>query len=206
MAAYNGGITVWDLVDRADKKNQALDLPHEGGACLCVDASSDAQWVVTGCHDACLKIFHLEEKQGEGIHVSQLNCGGYESKVRLVDFHPEDRWLASSGGNQSIIWNFERSPNGSIPTMAVGHSKSITCQAWQHSKGEFWKDEDGNAMSILATGGKSGMVLVYNVDMISQVGKPNLCCTLYSHREYIVCPPQTAEKRAIMPVFMYMHI
>lgn len=94
---------------------------------MCVDASPDFQWVVAGCHDASVHIFHLTPK-AEGVQVEELAMSGYESKVKLVDFSPDGRWMASSGGRQNMVWNFQASPAGAVPTALGGHNRPITCQ------------------------------------------------------------------------------
>jgi len=163
MAAYNGGITVWDLSTRSNNELQGLDFAYDG-ACLSVDATEDLKWIVAGCHDASVHIYNLVKKQREGVEVSQMQCGGYESKVRLTQFHPEGRWLASAGGLRGTLWDFSESPAGSVPTLTLGHRKTITCIGWQPDEPE-----------LLATCSKDGQVLLYNVEDIAVEGEPNLC-------------------------------
>lgn len=60
------------------------------------------------------------------------------------------------------MWDFKDSPAGSVPTLTVGHRGSIACQGWQ---------PDGD---FLATGGKDGVVFVYDV-ADAMPGTPNIC-------------------------------
>lgn len=135
------------------------------GACLSVDIDQKSEWLVTGCHDASLHIFHLAPSEdGQGVHLSELTCGGYDGKVKHSDFAPNGSPLmASSGGTSCTVWDFSSSPAGSIPTVTVGHTGGITCQAWQ---------QDG---PYLLTGGKDGRVLAYHVVRDAEPGTPNLC-------------------------------
>jgi hypothetical protein len=58
-----------------------------------------------------------------------MTCGGYDSKVSLVEFDPGCGRLASSGGARCTVWDFEGgSPAGSVPAVTVGHSGTITAQ------------------------------------------------------------------------------
>jgi WD40 repeat protein len=166
LAAYNGGVTLWDLSTRTENEAQALDFAFEG-ACLAVDAHPSMDWLVAGCHDATVHIWQLIHGKKDGIEVKDMSCSGYEKPVKFVDFQPTGQYMASSGGTRGTIWNFTDSPAGTIPTLALGHSQTITCQAWQ-------PDEP----YLLATGAKDGKILFHDVEDIAQEakdGQPNLC-------------------------------
>ncbi len=52
-------------------------------------------------------------------------------QVLCVDFNPSYQLLASAGGTVNTVWSFEGDgPAGSMPTVALGHAKPITCQVW----------------------------------------------------------------------------
>lgn len=164
MAAYNGGVTLWDLSTRTKDEAQALDFPYEG-ACLAVDAHPSMDWVVAGCHDATVHIWQLIHGKGDGVEVKDMACSGYEKPVKCVDFQSEGgQYMASSGGTRGTIWNFTDTPEGSVPTLTLGHSHTITFQAWQ-------PDEP----YLLATGAKDGKILFHDVEDIAQEEIPNLC-------------------------------
>jgi WD40 repeat protein len=127
--------------------------------------------VVAGCHEAVVHIWRVihkqegEEEEEEGIELEQLTMSGYEKRVSMADFDRlEHRYLATCGGAQLIVWDFAETPQGSVPTVGVGHRKMITCQSWQN-------EEPG----LLATGSKDGTVLFYDVTDIAVPGAPNLC-------------------------------
>ena len=93
-----------------------------------------------------------------------MTCGGYERAVKFLDFNKTGRWMASVGGTRGIIWDFSISPQGSIPTLTMGHTSGITCQSWM-------PDEP----YLLATGSKDGKILFHDVEDIAQEGEPNIC-------------------------------
>ena len=167
MAGYNGGVTLWDLSTRSEDEAQALDFPYDG-ACLSVDAHPSMEWVVGGCHDATVHIWNLTPKEGDntGLEVHEMSCGGYERAVKFIDFDATGKWMASAGGTRGTIWDYSgpNGPAGSVPTLTLGHAKTVTCQAWQ-------PDEP----YLLATGAKDGRILFHNVEDIYQQGEPNLC-------------------------------
>eukprot|EP00887_Chlorella_sp_A99_P001420 scaffold8.g1420.t1 len=161
LASYYGGLTYWDL-RRSEAEGQGLDLPYPAN-CLSADVSPDATWFVAGAHDQSVHIFHLTHEE-EGTRLDEMTCGGYESKVGAVEFRRDGAWLASSGGEKGMVWDFSGSPAGSIPVATVGHHAGIAALAWQ---------PDG---SLLATAGarKDGLVLLYDMDHALE-GRPRVC-------------------------------
>ncbi|KAI3436773.1 hypothetical protein D9Q98_006185 [Chlorella vulgaris] len=149
LATYNGGVTYWDF--RKDEQ-QELALPHSS-ACLSGDVNPGVEYIVTGCQDSTVHIFHFKAERDGGVEFGEMTCGGYDSKVTAVDFNPRGDRMASAGGDKNTVWNFSGQPTGTLPTLTVGHQAPITCQAWQPD-GEGW----------LATAGKDGRLMVYDVD------------------------------------------
>ncbi|GAB4820630.1 hypothetical protein N2152v2_007676 [Parachlorella kessleri] len=162
MAAYYGGVTYWDF-SRTEEQRQALDLPYQG-ACLSLDATPTADWVVAGCHDSSVHIYHFKRQEEAGVELEEMQCGGYEGKVTLVDFDRRGRHMASAGGERNIVWDFSKTPAGSLPTLTFGHRKPISCQGWQ---------PDGD---LLATGGRDGRIYLYDVaDAMPNRDGPSMC-------------------------------
>ncbi|KAL4457845.1 hypothetical protein ABPG75_012710 [Micractinium tetrahymenae] len=164
LATYNGGVSYWRF-DRTEEEKRELALPY-AGACLCGDVTPGVDYIVAGCHDATVHIYHFKQQRQSGVELQEMTCGGYDSKVTAVDFNPRGDRMASSGGDKNTVWNFSGSPTGTMPTLAVGHYGAITCQAWQ-------PDADG----WLATGGKDGRLFIYDVDNGVPIGKdmPFVC-------------------------------
>lgn len=88
--------------------------------------------------DSCVHIWHLQIKPGERqLEMVEFSCGGYSSKVTHVDFNREGRLLASAGGSQTTIWDFAGDgPADSVPLVALGHSKTVTCQVGYNTEVE----------------------------------------------------------------------
>ena len=117
LATYNGGLTYWNFErgggllgggaggaageeggdgSNSAQEKQELPLPY-AGACLCGDVTPDLQYIVAGCHDSSVHIYHFKEQRGDGVEMTEMTCGGYEAKVTLVDFSPDGTRLASAG-------------------------------------------------------------------------------------------------------------
>lgn len=96
-----------------------------------------------------------EEQQPGSSELVEYSCGGYEAKVISTVFNADSTMLATLGGTKSIMWDFTGpdGPAGSLPVVGLGHTKTVTCQAWQ----------PGEGCPILVTGGRDGRVLVYDV-------------------------------------------
>ncbi|PSC71527.1 WD-40 repeat [Micractinium conductrix] len=156
LACYNGGCSM--IV--ADRKAEQDELPMPyAGACLCGDVSPGGEYVVAGCHDATVHIFQLKAQRDGSVEMVELSCGGYDSKVTVVDFNLLGDRMASAGGDKNTIWNFSGPPTGSMPTLAIGHFGAITCQAWQPDL-EGW----------LATAAKDGRLYVYDTEASAKLG------------------------------------
>eukprot|EP00882_Tetradesmus_deserticola_P016038 GHRQ01017106.1.p1 GENE.GHRQ01017106.1~~GHRQ01017106.1.p1 ORF type:complete len:189 (+),score=40.59 GHRQ01017106.1:873-1439(+) len=100
-----------------------------------------------------------DEEEAEGTKLIEYSCGGYMTKVSAVDFNWEGTQMASSGGTQNTVWDFtgQDGPGGTVPVVALGHSKNCTCQAWQPLPGS----------DLLVTAGKDGRVLVYDTTVFA---------------------------------------
>ncbi|GBF98413.1 hypothetical protein Rsub_10478 [Raphidocelis subcapitata] len=113
----------------------------------------------------------VEGPDGGMLEILELTCGGYSGKVNRADFGVSvdgDPLLASSGGNQCMIWDFGGpGPAGSVPAITLGHTKAIDCQAWHPSK-----------PGVLVTGGRDGRILLYEAHNAAEgmdEGMPALC-------------------------------
>lgn len=49
---------------------------HMQGACLSADATPSGDWLVAGCHDASVHIFHFKRREQEGVDVEVRGSGG----------------------------------------------------------------------------------------------------------------------------------
>ncbi|KAF6265937.1 WD40-repeat-containing domain protein [Scenedesmus sp. NREL 46B-D3] len=147
LVAYYGGVCVFST--EAGASGMVLEY---GTNVLAVAATPQLKYVVGGCMDSCVHIWKFEqpEKQAadnggeggaedddedeeEGTKLIEYSCGGYMTKVSAVDFNLAGTHMASLGGTQNTVWDFtgQDGPGGSVPVVALGHSKNCTCQAWQ---------------------------------------------------------------------------
>ena len=129
---------------------------------LAAAALSDLSYIVGGCMDSCVHIWHFtaspeaaaaarmkaEEAQAAGgneaaggeadapgsAELIEFSCGSYSAKVSGTVFNPANTMLATIGGTQSTIWDFTgaQGPAGSIPVVGLGHTKTVTCQVRAH--------------------------------------------------------------------------
>ncbi|PRW55973.1 WD40 subgroup [Chlorella sorokiniana] len=150
LATYNNGVSYWDFTRSQDEQELPLPAP---GAMLCGDVTPSGDYIVAGCHDATVHIYHFKQKSKGGVEMEEMSCGGYESKVTCVDFNPQGDRMASSGGDKCTVWNFSGAPTGTMPVLTVGHLGNVTCQSWQ-------PDMDG----YLATGARDGRLQIHDVD------------------------------------------
>lgn len=53
-------------------------------------------------------------------------------QVNAVDFNQAGTQMASLGGTQNTVWDFTGTdgPGGSVPVVALGHTKNCTCQVY----------------------------------------------------------------------------
>lgn len=93
---------------------------------------------VGGCHDQTLHIWHLVySEELDGFDCMEMACGGYTQKVTVCNWQPgaKAKLLASAGGRALTVWNFEKTPAGTMPLLAIGHTAVITCQVCNDQKG-----------------------------------------------------------------------
>lgn len=105
VAAY-GGVTCFTL----DTPAIARSFTYLGSM-LNLAASPDGRWLVCGNQDATVHIWGVEDG-------SELAMAGFPSKVDVVGFHLDSRWLYAHGGDEPTVWDFAGSgPDGRQPAM-----------------------------------------------------------------------------------------
>lgn len=118
---------------------------------LSAAATPDLSYVVGGCMDACVHIWHFssspeaaaaasaagssENPAGSGgdagsAQIVEFSCGGYMAKVTAAVFNAAGSMLSTLGGTQCTVWDFTGpdGPAGTIPVVGLGHTKAATCQ------------------------------------------------------------------------------
>jgi WD40 repeat protein len=57
---------------------------------------------------------------------------GYDGKLDLLAWSDDSRYLASSAGNEIVLWDFGgKGPEGSRPIVLNGHTERVDSLAWQ---------------------------------------------------------------------------
>ena len=138
--AYFGGIILWDTDDFVVQKEFTY-----GNGIHALVWSPDNRWLVSGNQDPSVHLW-IPEKDIE------LHMSGYETKVKHLSFDHTSRWLATSGGKDSSIWDCSgEGPEGREPTM-LPHDSPVCAVAFQNHHG------------LLATGAQDGTVQLWSPD------------------------------------------
>jgi WD40 repeat protein len=94
-------------------------------ACLTVNFSGNGRYLASGMADGSLHFWNRSTGKD-----SQMR--GYEGKVELVGWSDNSRHLASSTGNEVVLWDFSgRGPEGTKPVVLSGHTERVDAFAWQ---------------------------------------------------------------------------
>lgn len=202
LVAYYGGVCVFST--EAGANGMVLEY---GTNVLAVAATPKLDYVVGGCMDSCVHIWKFEkpevkqagaegsteaageaEEEEEGTKLSEYSCGGYMTKVNAVDFNQAGTQMASLGGTQNTVWDFTGTdgPGGSVPVVALGHTKNCTCQAWQPLPGS----------ELLVTAGKDGRVLVYDTTLFADPDEEGM--PKFSAPIAVAPEPQPDEATAVV--------
>ena len=108
-------------------------------ACLTAAFSPNGKVLASGMQDGTVHFWMLTTGKD-----SQMR--GYASKVNLTEWSANARYLATSAGNEVVLWDFGgRGPEGSAPLELTGHTDRITHLAfqpngpWLVSAGRDWR-------------------------------------------------------------------
>jgi WD40 repeat protein len=94
-------------------------------ACLTVNFSGNGRFLATGMADGSLHFWNRSTRKD-----SQMR--GYDGKLELVGWSADSRHLASSTGNELVLWDFGgKGPEGTRPIVLNGHTERVDSFAWQ---------------------------------------------------------------------------
>lgn len=139
IAHYNGA-TLW--FPNTDAKPETLEWK---GSHLGAMFSPDGRFLVTTMQEPALHGWRLVDSQ-------HMRMSGYPSRVRSMAFTADEKWLATSGAQEVILWPFSTrdGPMGKEPLMLAPGLKNEKATAIAcHPK-----------QAMLAAGYSDGMVLL----------------------------------------------
>jgi WD40 repeat protein len=119
--ALNGELAV-HRIEKSRYETRRYKWP---AACLTVNFSGNGRFLASGMADGSLHFWNRSTGKD-----SQMR--GYDGKVQLVGFSDNSRYLASSAGNEVVLWDFSgRGPEGTKPIVLSGHTERVDSFAWQ---------------------------------------------------------------------------
>jgi WD40 repeat protein len=119
--ALNGEIAV-HRIEKSRYETRRYKWPAPA---LTVNFSGNGRFLASGMADGTLHFWNRSTGKD-----SQMR--GYDGKVQLVGWSDNSRYLASSAGNDVVLWDFSgRGPEGSRPIVLSGHTDRIDGFAWQ---------------------------------------------------------------------------
>jgi WD40 repeat protein len=119
--ALNGELAV-HRIEKSRYETRRYKWP---AACLTVNFSGNGRFIASGMADGSLHFWNRSTGKD-----SQMR--GYDGKLELVGWSDNSRYLASSTGNELVLWDFGgKGPEGTRPIVLNGHTERVDCFAWQ---------------------------------------------------------------------------
>lgn len=119
--ALNGEVSV----HRIEKNRYETRRYKWPAAALTVNFSGNGRYLASGMADGTLHFWN----RGTG---KESQMRGYETKLELVGWSENSRYLASCAGNEIVLWDFGgKGPEGTRPIVLNGHTEKVAGFAWQ---------------------------------------------------------------------------
>ena len=119
--ALNGELAV-HRIEKSRYETRRYKWP---AACLTVNFSGNGRFLASGMADGSLHFWNRSTGKD-----SQMR--GYDGKLELVGWSDNSRYLASSAGNEVVLWDFSgKGPEGTRPIVLNGHTERVDSFAWQ---------------------------------------------------------------------------
>jgi WD40 repeat protein len=119
--ALNGELAV-HRIEKSRYETRRYKWP---AACLTVNFSGNGRFLASGMADGTLHFWNRSTGKD-----SQMR--GYDGKLELVAWSDNSRYLASSAGNEVVLWDFSgKGPEGTRPIVLGGHTERVDSFAWQ---------------------------------------------------------------------------
>jgi WD40 repeat protein len=125
--ALNGELSV-HRIEKSRYETRRYKWP---AACLTVNFSGNGRFLASGMADGTLHFWNRSTGKD-----SQMR--GYEGKLDLVGWSDNSRYLASSAGNEVVLWDFSgKGPEGTRPIVLSGHTERVDSFSWQPGSEHF---------------------------------------------------------------------
>jgi len=125
--ALNGELAV-HRIEKSRYETRRYKWP---AACLTVNFSGNGRFLASGMADGTLHFWNRSTGKD-----SQMR--GYDGKLELVGWSDNSRYLASSAGNEVVLWDFGgKGPEGTRPIVLSGHTERVDSFAWQPGGDHF---------------------------------------------------------------------
>jgi len=99
--------------------------------CLTVNFSGNGRFLASGMADGSLHFWNRSTGKD-----SQMR--GYDGRLELLGWSDNSRHLASSAGNDVVLWDFGgKGPEGTRPIVLNGHTERVESFAWQPGGDHF---------------------------------------------------------------------
>jgi WD40 repeat protein len=119
--ALNGELAV-HRIEKSRYETRRYKWP---AACLTVNFSGNGRFLASGMADGTLHFWNRSTGKD-----SQMR--GYDGKLELVGWSDNSRYLASSAGNEVVLWDFGgKGPEGTRPIVLSGHTERVDSFSWQ---------------------------------------------------------------------------
>jgi len=133
--AHYGGVSLW-----FPNTNAKPELLSWKGSHLGVIFSPDGRFLVTTTQEPALHGWRLSDGQ-------DMRMSGYPSRVRSFGFTADEKWLATSGAQEVVLWPFSTrdGPMGKQPLMLAPGPKdtrvaSVACHPTQEALAAGYSD------------------------------------------------------------------
>jgi WD40 repeat protein len=119
--ALNGEIAV-HRIEKSRYETRRYKWPAPA---LTVNFSGNGRFLASGMADGTLHFWNRSTGKD-----SQMR--GYDGRLELVGWSDNSRYLASSAGNEVVLWDFSgKGPEGTRPIVLNGHTDRVDSFAWQ---------------------------------------------------------------------------
>ncbi|HEU4780968.1 MAG TPA: hypothetical protein VFS58_13880 [Steroidobacteraceae bacterium] len=125
--ALNGEVAV-HRIEKSRYETRRYKWPAPA---LTVNFSGNGRFLASGMADGTLHFWNRSTGKD-----SQMR--GYDGKLELVGWSDNSRYLASSAGNDVVLWDFSgKGPEGTRPIVLSGHTERVDSFAWQPGSEHF---------------------------------------------------------------------